>query len=108
MICRQWDIIEFDLSPAKGHEPKGRRPALVVSNDIFNCGTSMALVCPITTTDNGFPLHFRLPEGLATRGFVVVEQVRAFNLDARAAALVENLDNQELERAITECIQSFV
>jgi mRNA interferase MazF len=108
MIYRQWDIIEFDFSPAKGHEPKGRRPALVVSRDVFNSGTSMALVCPITTADNGFPLHFKLPDGLTTQGFVAVEQIRAFDLDARATVLVENLDNQELQRSIVECIHSFV
>lgn len=59
MFC-QGDIIEFDFSPSEGHEPKGRRLALVVSTDRFNIATSMTLVCPVTTTDNGFPLHMRL------------------------------------------------
>jgi mRNA interferase MazF len=104
----QWDIIEFDFNPATGHEPKGRRPALVVSNNHFNVGTSMTLVCPITTIDNGFPLHFRLPDSLDINGFIVVEQIRAFDLSARRAKSISILDDQELTAAISECIKSFV
>jgi mRNA interferase MazF len=104
----QWDIVEFDFSPAAGHEPKGRRPALVVSNAHFNAGTSMTLVCPITTRDNGFPLHFRLPEDLHTYGFVAIEQVRAFDLQTRRAKRIEALKDNKLAAAIAECIRSFV
>jgi mRNA interferase MazF len=104
----QWDIIEFDLSPAAGHEPFGRRPALVVSNNRYNLGTSMTLVCPITTADSGFPLHFRLPDELDTHGFVVTEQLRAFDLAARRAKRIEKLDDPALSAAIIECIRSFV
>jgi mRNA interferase MazF len=108
VIFDQGDIVEFDFSPAEGHEPKGRRPALVVSNAHFNVGTSMTLVCPITTIDNGFPLHFRLPENLHTYGFVVVEQVRAFDLQTRRATRIEALNDAALTAAIAECIRSFV
>jgi mRNA interferase MazF len=108
VIFDQWDIVEFDFSPATGHEPLGRRPALVVSNNRYNLGTSMTLVCPITTTDSGFPLHFRLPDGLDTRGFVALEQIRAFDLAARGASLLERLDSPTLAAAITECLKSFI
>ncbi|MDR0500270.1 MAG: type II toxin-antitoxin system PemK/MazF family toxin [Coriobacteriales bacterium] len=107
-IFDQWDIVEFDLSPASGHEPRGRRPALVVSNSHFNIGTSMTLVCPITSAYNGFPLHLPLPDALQTRGFVITEQLRAFDLTARRAKLIEKLDNKELTTAILECLHSFI
>jgi mRNA interferase MazF len=104
----RWDIVECDFSPTRGHEPLGRGPALVVSNRHYNLGTSMTLVCPITTVDNGFPLHFRLPDQLDTSGFVVTEQVRACDLAARRARRVENLDDAALRSAIAECVRSFV
>ncbi|HAM14917.1 MAG TPA: hypothetical protein DCP91_03455, partial [Eggerthellaceae bacterium] len=77
VIFSKGDIVEFDFSPSVGHEPTGRRPALVVSRDKFNLSTSMTLVCPITTRANPFPLHLELPAGLETYGVVAVEQVRA-------------------------------
>jgi mRNA interferase MazF len=81
---------------------------LIISNKYYNLGTSMTLVCPITTADNGFPLHFRLPDKIDTRGFIVAEQLRAFDLAARRAKRIEKLDDPVLAAAITECIRSFV
>jgi mRNA interferase MazF len=104
----QWDIVEFDFSPAEQHEPLGRRPALVVSNSRYNLGTSMTLVCPITTRDSGFPLHFCLPDELDTSGFVMLEQIRAFDLTARGVKLIEHLNDPTLSAAITECVKSFI
>ena len=51
-IPEQGDIVYLDLNPTKGHEQKGSRPAIVISNNIFNKNTKMAIVCPITI----FPL----------------------------------------------------
>lgn len=106
---RQGDVVEFDFSPSRGHEPAGRRPGLVVSSDEFNWRTSMTLICPITTRDNGFPLHLALPENLDERyGFVAVEQVRAFDLNARNAVTVAHLDRDEATmRHILSLLKSF-
>jgi mRNA interferase MazF len=108
VILDQCDIVEFDSSPSHGHEPRGRRPALVVSNSHYNLGTSMTLVCPITSTDNGFPLHFALPEHLQTRGFVITEQIRALDLAARNAHRIENLATPDLATALAVCLRSFI
>ena len=35
-IPRKGDYIAVTFDPQSGHEQKGRRPALVVSNDLFN------------------------------------------------------------------------
>ena len=47
-IFEQGDIIYMDFDPQAGHEQKGRRPALVVSNNLFNRVSSLTMVCPIT------------------------------------------------------------
>ena len=106
---RKGNLVEFDFSPSRGHEPAGRMPGLVVSSDEFNHMTSMTLVCPVTTGDNGFPLHLALPDELDERyGFVVVEQVRAFDLSARNAAVVAHLDaDGPTMRHVTTLLKSF-
>ena len=86
-LVRPGDVVEFDFSPSVGHEPMGRRPGLVVSGFDFNTATSMTLVCPITTRDNGFPLHLVLPEVDECRGRVVLEQVLCFELSRRGRGL---------------------
>jgi len=54
-IPKQGDIIAITFDPQSGHEQKGRRPALVVSKDLFNRSTGLAIVCPLTNTDRRFP-----------------------------------------------------
>ena len=58
----------------------------------FNAATSMTLVCPITTRDNGFPLHLRLPDLDECYGWVVLEQVRCFDLAGRNARVIARVD----------------
>ena len=41
-VPKQGDIIAITLDPQSGHEQKGRRPALVVSKDLFNRSTGLA------------------------------------------------------------------
>ena len=36
MVIKEGDIFWVDFSPAKGSEPKGKRPALVIQSNIFN------------------------------------------------------------------------
>lgn len=51
----QGDIITMDFNPQKGHAQSGRRPAVILSNDILNHHSSMAFVCPITNTSEPLP-----------------------------------------------------
>ena len=51
MVFEQGDIVYLDFDPQAGHEQRGRRPALVVSNNTFNRFSSLTMVCPITQTE---------------------------------------------------------
>ena len=47
-----------DLSPERGHEQAGRRPVLVVSEDLFNRGPAgLAIVLPMTSVVCNVPTH---------------------------------------------------
>jgi mRNA interferase MazF len=82
MFFEQGDIIEVNFNPTVGHESQKRRPALVVSVGHFNnVVSSLTVVCPITSTVNGHPLHIELaPENIVS-GCVCVEQMRAIDLN---------------------------
>lgn len=107
-VLRQGDLVEFDFSPSRGHEPMGRRPGLVVSSFDFNVATSMTLVCPVTTANNGFPLHLPLPEMDERYGWVALEQVRAYDLESRNSRVVAHLDeSSEFMRDVVSILKSF-
>ena len=78
-------FITVTFDPQSGHEQKGRRPALVVSNDLFNKHTGLAIVCPLTNTDRGFPFHVAVENDPNVTGFVMVEQVKSMDFRARKA-----------------------
>ena len=81
MLFEQGDFIEVNFDPTVGHEPQKLRPALVVSVGHFNnVVSSLTMVCPITSTVNGHPLHVELPAGCVVSGCVCVEALRAVDL----------------------------
>ena len=88
-IFEQGDIIYMDFDPQSGHEQKGRRPALVVSNNLFNRISSLTMVCPITHTDRGHPLHVRLDSRTKTDGVGLCDQVRMLDAASRRASYEE-------------------
>ena len=82
---RKGDFIALTFDPQAGHEQRGRRPALVVSNDLFNAHTGLCLVCPVTSTRRDYPFHVEIPPGVGVEGFVMVEQVKSLDFRARKA-----------------------
>ncbi|MBI2899534.1 MAG: type II toxin-antitoxin system PemK/MazF family toxin [Planctomycetes bacterium] len=79
------DFIAVSFDPQSGHEQMGRRPALVVSNTLFNRSTGLAIVCPLTRTDRGFPFHVAVADSPEVEGFVMVEQVKSIDFRSRKA-----------------------
>ena len=91
------DFIAVSFDPQSGHEQKGRRLALVVSNTLFNQQTGLAIVCPITNTDEGYPFHVAVTNNPGVRGFVMVEQVKSIDFRARKAKLIEKASDEVLD-----------
>jgi mRNA interferase MazF len=102
----QGDIIALDFNPQMGHEQKGRRPAFVASNNTFHKLTNLAIVCPITNTDKGFPLHVPLDQRTKTSGVIMCEQAKSLDLSARKATFVENVPRDITEEVIDILIGS--
>lgn len=97
---KQGDILFVDFSPTKGHEQAGRRPALIVSGEEYNRLTDFVIVCPITNTDNGFPLHVRLDGRTKTTGVVLCEQIKTIDLNSRWHEFVETLPGDLLTKVL--------
>lgn len=84
----------------QGHEQAGNRPAVVISNNFFNAKSNMTIVCPITNTDNKYPLHVPLDDRTRTRGVILCEHVRALDITARQYKIAEHLPKDILQEVI--------
>lgn len=83
------DFITLSFDPQAGHEQRGRRPALIISNHLFNQATGLVIACPITNTDRRIPFHLAVPGTSSLTGFVMVEQLKSVDYRARTARFIE-------------------
>lgn len=79
------DVVWLTLNLQSGYEQAGRRPALVLSPAVYNGKVGLALMCPITSQQKGYPFEVRLPEGLVVTGVVLADQVKSLDWRARLA-----------------------
>jgi mRNA interferase MazF len=99
-VPKKGDFVALTFDPQSGHEQKGRRPALVISNTFFNSKTGLAIVCPITNTDRHFPLHVAVPNSSVLTGFVMVDQVKSIDFNSRRAKFIEKAESGVLDEVL--------
>ena len=100
-VPKKEDFVTVTFDPQSGHEQKGRRPALVVSNTLFNERTGLAMVCPLTTTDRGYPFHVAVTDSPSVKGFVMVEQVKSIDYRTRKAKLIGKASDDLLDEVLS-------
>ncbi len=72
----------------------------MVSNNFFNQKTNLVIVCPITNTNNEFPLHIKLDERTQTTGVILCEHIKALDINARKYKITEQLPNDLLQKVL--------
>jgi mRNA interferase MazF len=87
-IPERGDFVTLSFDPQTGTEQRGRRPALVISKQLFNQRTGLVIVCPITNTQRNIPFHVAVPQGLPLTGYIMVEQVKSLDFNARHVKFV--------------------
>lgn len=102
-IPRQGDIVYLDFTPTKGHEQKVYRPAIVISNDVFNKNTKMVILCPISSKNKEFPTHYLLQDSKKVKGSVLCEHIRSIDYEVRNLRYVEKASNEDFENVLDLC-----
>jgi len=100
-VPRKGDFVAVTFDPQSGHEQRGRRPALVVSNTLFNEHTGLAILCPLTNTGRGYPFHVAVVNDPDVTGFVMVEQVKSIDFRARKAKRIGRASDSVLEEVLS-------
>lgn len=78
-------FIWLSFDPQAGHEQRGRRPALVLSQKTYNRRSGLALVCPVTSQSKDYPFEVAVPDGCGVTGFVLADHVKSVDYKARRA-----------------------
>jgi mRNA interferase MazF len=99
-VPRRGDLVWLHLNPQTGHEQAGRRPALVLSPESYNGRVGLAILCPVTSREKGYPFEVALPPGGAVEGVILSDQVKSLDWRARRAERIEVLPPQVTEEVL--------
>jgi len=97
---RRGDIVWLTFNPQAGHEQAGRRPAVVLSPEPYNDKVGLAIFCPITSRDKGYPFEVVIPSGLKIKGVILADRVKSLDWRAREAEFVCKLPLATMEEVL--------
>ena len=96
------DVVWADLYPTQGHEQSGRRPIVVLSQDVFNERSGTVIACALTSQEPraGFPLTLELTgTKLPKRSWVKISQIRTLSVE-RLGKKLGRISVEELDQVI--------
>ncbi len=84
--CKRGEVYFADLNPVRGREQGGRRPVLIVQNDIGNRHSPVTIVAAITSSvaERPYPTEVRLTAGqggLPKASAVLLNQIKTIDQD---------------------------
>jgi len=98
-VPEQGDIVALSFDPQSGHEQKGRRPAIIISNKTFNQFLGLAFACPITNTKRDFPFHVKVnSENIS--GYIMAEQMKSIDYNSRNIKFIEKADQRTMNKIL--------
>ena len=96
------DVRWAGLDPVKGREQAGRRPVVVISEDVFNSRSGTVIAMAITSQPQkaGFPLTLELTSvNLPKKSWVKISQVRTLSV-SRIGKKLARISSDELDQIV--------
>ena len=96
------DVVWAELDPTQGHEQSGRRPVVVLSQDVFNERSGTVIACALTSQEPraGFPLTLELAgTSLPKRSWVKISQIRTLSVK-RLGKKLGRISVEELDQVV--------
>lgn len=94
------DIIKINFSPSEGHEQKGYRLGLIISDPTTQKELNgLVTVVPITNSTSTFFTRVNLDRyNLKIKGDILVDQIKVLDLSARQYQFIEKAPKEVLEK----------
>jgi mRNA interferase MazF len=106
-IPERGDIVWLNFNPQAGHEQSGRRPALVISPFSYNKKVGLAIFCPVTNQQKGYPFEVELPKSVKAKGVVLADQVKNLDWQKRDVEFFCKVPEEILEE-VFELIETLI
>jgi mRNA interferase MazF len=94
-VPNKGDLVWLNFTPQSGHEQIGKRPALVLSPKEYNLKVGLAIFCPITSKEKGYPFEVKI-KNRKISGVVLSDQVKSLDWTSRNAEYIGKVSESEL------------
>ena len=91
-----------DLNPVKGREQGGKRPVVIISQDVFNerSGTVIAMAITSQPQRASFPLTLELSHStLPKQSWVKISQIRTLSVE-RIGEVIDKVSPEQMDRLV--------
>lgn len=99
-VPQRGDVAWITLNWQAGHEQAGRRPAVVLSPSAYNEKVGLAILCPVTSQEKGYPFEVKIPSGMAVAGVILADQVKSLDWRARKAQKICALPQETMAEVL--------
>ena len=96
-VPERGNLIWLLFSPHAGSERAGRRPGIVLTTSEYHRRSRLAVVCPITSRERGWPFEVKLPTGLPVQGVVLVDHLRSIDREVRKLKVIGEVPSSVLD-----------
>jgi len=96
------EIYWADLDPTQGYEQSGRRPVLILSDNVFNARSGTVIAIALTSQEPraSFPLTLEIVgTGLPKRSWAKISQIRTLSTQ-RLSGKIGEATNEEVATVI--------
>ena len=93
------DIVWLDFTLQIGREQQGKRPAIVLSPQTYNKKVGLALFCPMTTKQKGYPFEVKI-KNVKVSGVVLSDQIKSLDWQQRGAEFIIKATDEEVSEII--------
>jgi len=94
-IPHRGDIVWLNFTPQSCHEQMGKRPAIVLSPKEYNVKVGLAIFCPITNKEKGYPFEVKIKTKKIS-GVILSDQVKSLDWKTRKAEFIINASENEI------------
>jgi len=93
------DVVWLDFTPQPGHEQRGKRPAIVLSPKEYNAKVGLAIFCPITSQEKGYPFEVII-KNKKVSGVVLSDQLKSLDWASRNTEYISKVSASELDEVL--------
>jgi mRNA interferase MazF len=98
-VPERGDIVWLQFNPQSGHEQARKRPALTLSPKAYNQKVGLAIFCPITSQEKGYPFEVKV-DSYKISGVILADQVKSLDWRKREAEFIGKAPSLVINEAI--------